>query len=102
DQVPTNDSYTVEPGDTLSAIAQDELGAADQWPEIWAANRSQISNPDLIFPDQEIELPTATTPPAPREASPPVPAPQPSPDAQKGADEAPRAQSAPESRPEAD
>lgn len=49
-------AYTVKPGDWLSKIARDRLGDIDRWPEIVAANRS-ISDPNLIFPGQHINLP---------------------------------------------
>jgi nucleoid-associated protein YgaU len=50
--------YIVRPGDTLSGIAQRELGNASRWPEIFERNRDVISNPDRIFPDQVLILPT--------------------------------------------
>jgi LysM repeat protein len=48
-------TYTVQPGDTLSTIAAKE-GMAGGWRELWAANRSFISDPNLIFPGQELGL----------------------------------------------
>lgn len=48
-------TYTVRNGDTLSAIAQRELGAASRWPEI--ANLNGLANPDLIYPGQELRMP---------------------------------------------
>ena len=53
-------TYTVKPGDTLSGIAQDQLGDADRWPEIFVLNRASIRNPDLIFPGQVLILPGDT------------------------------------------
>jgi nucleoid-associated protein YgaU len=50
-------SYTVKKGDTLSEIAQRELGAASRWKEIFEANRGTISDPDKIFPGQVLTLP---------------------------------------------
>ena len=50
-------SYTVQPGDSLSKIAQRELGDADQWRRIFDANRATISNPDLIHAGQVLTLP---------------------------------------------
>ena len=50
--------YIVQPGDTLSGIAQAQLGDAGRWPEIFALNRDVIANPDRIFPDQVLLLPT--------------------------------------------
>lgn len=49
-----SDSYTVRPGDSLWIIAQKyKIG----WPEIYHANRSKISNPDLIYPGQVFTIP---------------------------------------------
>jgi len=50
--------HIVQPGDTLSAIAADELGDATRWPEIFALNRDVISNPDIIVPGQVLLLPS--------------------------------------------
>jgi nucleoid-associated protein YgaU len=50
--------YIVRRGDTLSGIAQSQLGDANRWPEIFALNRDVISNPDRIIPDQVLVLPT--------------------------------------------
>jgi nucleoid-associated protein YgaU len=50
--------YVVKPGDTLSGIAQQQLGNASRWPEIFALNSGVISNPDIIFPDQVLVLPS--------------------------------------------
>ena len=49
--------YIVRRGDTLSGIAQRELGAASRWPELLERNRDVISNPDRIFPNQVLILP---------------------------------------------
>jgi nucleoid-associated protein YgaU len=53
-------TYTVAAGDTLSAIAKREYGAADRWKVIFEANRDQISNPDLIQPGQVLTIPPAS------------------------------------------
>ena len=50
-------TYTVQPGDTLSAIALGQLGDASRWPEILQANGDKISNPNLIYPGQELTIP---------------------------------------------
>lgn len=47
--------YTVQSGDTLSGIAQRELGDSSRYMEI--ANMNGISNPDLIYAGQELRLP---------------------------------------------
>ncbi|WP_214366861.1 LysM peptidoglycan-binding domain-containing protein [Pseudonocardia sp. H11422] len=51
-------SYVVQAGDTLSKIAQEQLGDATRWPEIFALNRNIIRHPDRIFPGQTLILPT--------------------------------------------
>jgi nucleoid-associated protein YgaU len=50
-------SYTVQKGDTLSAIAQQHYGKASRWHEIFEANRDQIEDPDMIRPGQVLKLP---------------------------------------------
>jgi nucleoid-associated protein YgaU len=52
-------TYTVRKGDTLSAIAQKELGAASRWPEI--ARLNGIIDADLIYPGQELTMPGAAS-----------------------------------------
>jgi len=52
-------TYTVVAGDTLSAIAQREYGAADRWKAIFDANRDQLSDPDRIQPGQVLTIPPA-------------------------------------------
>ncbi|HEU4674632.1 MAG TPA: transglycosylase family protein [Motilibacteraceae bacterium] len=49
-------TYTVKPGDTLSAIAIDQK-VHQGWKAIWAANAQTISNPDLIMPGMVLHLP---------------------------------------------
>lgn len=49
-------TYTVKPGDTLSAIAIDQK-VHQGWKAIWAANAKTISNPDLILPGMVLHLP---------------------------------------------
>jgi len=41
-------SVTVEEGDTLSSIAESELGDSTNWPHIYGQNRGSISDPDMI------------------------------------------------------
>ena len=53
-------SYTVQPGDTLSGIAQQNLGDANRWPEIFVLNRGIIRDPDRISPGQVLVLPGDT------------------------------------------
>ena len=49
--------YKVRPGDTLSAIARDELGRMMRWPEIWELNKGRIADPNLIEIGWELVLP---------------------------------------------
>lgn len=51
-------TYTVKSGDTLSDIAQAEMGDAKRWPELYAANKDAVgSNPDMIHPGLELKIP---------------------------------------------
>jgi nucleoid-associated protein YgaU len=52
--------YMVQRGDTLSAIAEHQLGDADRWSEIFELNRDLIRDPDEISPDQVLALPAAS------------------------------------------
>ncbi|MDQ6850293.1 MAG: LysM peptidoglycan-binding domain-containing protein [Actinomycetota bacterium] len=49
--------YTVQPGDTLSGIAQHFYGNPALFPRLFEANRNQLSNPNLIFPGQVLRVP---------------------------------------------
>lgn len=49
-------TYEVRPGDTLWAIAERHLGDPTRWPELFEANRSRLSNPNLIRPNQRLQL----------------------------------------------
>ncbi|MDX1495858.1 MAG: peptidoglycan-binding protein LysM, partial [Longimicrobiales bacterium] len=44
--------YTVQKGDTLGAIARDQLGAANRYMEIFEANKPMLKDPNLIYPGQ--------------------------------------------------
>lgn len=50
-------TYTVVAGDSLSKIAQRELGDASRWHAIYDANRDTIKDPDLIHPGQVLKMP---------------------------------------------
>jgi len=50
-------TYTVKSGDTLSKIAKELLGDAQAYPEIFEANRDQLSDPDKIKPGQVLKIP---------------------------------------------
>jgi nucleoid-associated protein YgaU len=59
-------TYKVKRGDTLSGIAQQQLGDADRWPEIFVLNRAQIRHRDLISIGQILTLPTTPMQPPPK------------------------------------
>ena len=50
-------TYTVKPGDTLSKIAKEHLGNANDYMKIFNANKDQLTNPDLIKPGQVLKIP---------------------------------------------
>ena len=52
---------TVRRGDTLSAIAERELGAAARWTDIFHVNRAQLSDPDELAVGMRLMLPQPTT-----------------------------------------
>ena len=52
---PAPQSYTVQRGDTLSAIAKRFYGHAGEYRRIAEANN--IANPDLIHPGQQLVIP---------------------------------------------
>jgi len=49
--------YTVKSGDTLSAIAKNTLGNANDYNKIFEANRPMLSHPDKIYPGQVLRIP---------------------------------------------
>jgi resuscitation-promoting factor RpfA len=51
---PSGDTYTVQSGDTLGEIA-DQYGVS--WRTLWELNDDQISDPNLIYVGQELQLP---------------------------------------------
>lgn len=58
------DSYVVKPGDTLSDIADRELGVPSDYPELFDANRHtrqidgrMLEDPDLILPGWTLRIP---------------------------------------------
>jgi nucleoid-associated protein YgaU len=51
-------TYVIQPGDSLSVIAQQQLGDGSRWPEIYELNKAVLGdNPNLIHPGQKITLP---------------------------------------------
>ena len=51
-------SYTVQPGDTLSGIAKRIYGDAGQYMKIFNANKDKLTDPDKIKPGQELVIPS--------------------------------------------
>lgn len=50
-------TYTVKSGDSLSKIAKQYYGDAQQWKRIHQANLDQIKDPNLIHPGQKLVIP---------------------------------------------
>jgi nucleoid-associated protein YgaU len=50
-------TYVVEAGDSLSKIAKEFYGDASRWPEIFEANKDQISDPNVIRVGQKLHIP---------------------------------------------
>ena len=49
--------YQVKSGDTLSKIAREVYGDANQYPQIFEANRPMLKDPDEIYPGQVLRIP---------------------------------------------
>ena len=66
---PAARSYTVQRGDTLYGISQRYWGNGKYWPALYQANRSKISDPNLIYAGQVLTIPSgrhqASSAPAP-------------------------------------
>lgn len=60
-QTPANQEkveyYLIKKGETLSAIAKQFYGKANQYRKIFEANREVIKDPNRIFPGQKIRIP---------------------------------------------
>ena len=51
-------THTVEKGENLSVIAEQELGSQSRWKEIYELNKELIGkDPDLIHPGQVLKVP---------------------------------------------
>ena len=53
-------TYKVKKGDTLSGIAQKQLGKAARWPELFVLNRAKIRHRDRLTVGQVLTLPGTT------------------------------------------
>lgn len=49
--------YTVQKGDTLSAIAKKHYGDASKYNAIFEANKPMLTHPDKIYPGQVLRIP---------------------------------------------
>ena len=49
--------YTVKSGDTLSKIAKQFYGNANEYPKIFEANKPMLTHPDKIYPGQNLRSP---------------------------------------------
>ncbi|GJF27332.1 membrane protein [Kitasatospora sp. NE20-6] len=63
---PQHASVTVAPGDSLSGIAQRELGSGDAWPRLFEANKGvrapdgeRLTDPDVLVPGTVLAIPGA-------------------------------------------
>lgn len=88
---------TVDEGDSLSKIAEEELGDSDQWPGLFAASRGKpqpdglpaVTDPDVIYAGQQITVPAQQntgTPPPPSALDRQEPTPPPAPDSEQTPD----------------
>ncbi len=66
DAVDGRSTHLVEEGETLSSIAEEQLGDSERWVELYDENRGAVmaggrrfDDPDLILPGWELDLPTA-------------------------------------------
>ncbi|MCC7409251.1 MAG: LysM peptidoglycan-binding domain-containing protein [Phycisphaeraceae bacterium] len=69
-------TVTVEAGDTLTKIAERELGSQGRYREIFDANRDQLQSPDAVRQGMVLKIPAGTAAPTPAHAT-PAAAPQP-------------------------
>ncbi|WP_205502706.1 LysM peptidoglycan-binding domain-containing protein [Rufibacter psychrotolerans] len=58
-QQPAYDTYTVKSGDSLSKIAKNFYGDAQQWHKIHQANLDKIKDPNLIDVGWQLKIPKA-------------------------------------------
>jgi LysM repeat protein len=51
-------TYTVKPGDSLSKIAKEFYGNANEYMKIFEANRDKLQDPNVVRPGQELKIPS--------------------------------------------
>jgi LysM repeat protein len=59
---PAEQTYTVVKGDTLSKIAKEFYGNANEYMKIFNANRNQLNDPDKIQVGQVLKIPAKSEP----------------------------------------
>jgi len=59
-EVPKGQKYTVKSGDSLSKIAKQFYGDANQYMRIFDANKDQLDDPNKIDVGQELTIPDLT------------------------------------------
>ena len=59
----SSDTHTVQSGECLWTISEstDVYDDPFQWPLIYKANRGQIKDPDLIYANQELDIPRGSS-----------------------------------------
>ncbi len=60
--VDTSKVYVVKEGDNLSIIAEKNYSSSLKWPKIYTANKPEIKNPNVIYPDQKLKIPLIKQP----------------------------------------
>jgi len=50
-----SDRHEVKDGETLSSVAEREMGSADAWPKLWSYN-PEITNPHYIYPGHVLRV----------------------------------------------
>jgi nucleoid-associated protein YgaU len=59
-ELPADQAFIVQPGNSLWRIARRSYGAGLRYTVIYQANRTQIRDPDLIYPGQVFAIPPQT------------------------------------------
>ena len=57
---PASTFYEVKAGDTLSKIAKSVYGDANAYNQIFEANKPMVSDPNKIYPGQQLRIPAKT------------------------------------------
>jgi nucleoid-associated protein YgaU len=60
-ELPADQAFIVQPGNSLWRIARRSYGVGLRYTVIYEANRTQIRNPDLIYPGQVFAIPPTQT-----------------------------------------